>query len=233
MCILHVIDKMENNTMQLYTRYAFLCLVTLCAFSLCPSTTLAGGEGDGEVVYSETTNFEDPLGSNLETATDSNSFQTGNVDSFSNYTPSTVDYDFDDSNSVGIKALDTLRNTNSFSYEQDISISGSFPSSYSNRCGFGLYGNVNNANTELKETVELGFLLNSKKCADEEKMLQQKLEVEEKAIKAQERLGKVEAQVSTINNCIDERSRAVSQKHNPNAVCRVPDMSEMELLFLK
>jgi hypothetical protein len=107
------------------------------------------------------------------------------------------------------------------SYSQTTSY---FNSGTTQACGFSINGGMGNSNS-LKETVyQLGFNYATQKCVDVRKLEIIKQDSETKR-------AKLNVQGDVLINCMKERTNALSLKQNPDAVCKVPDLSQMDSLL--
>jgi hypothetical protein len=107
------------------------------------------------------------------------------------------------------------------SYSQTTSY---FNSGTTQACGLSINGGVGNSNT-LKETVyQVGFNYATQKCVDVKKLEVIKQEAETKR-------AKLNVQGDVLINCMKERTNALSLKQNPDSVCKVPDLSQMDSLL--
>jgi hypothetical protein len=107
------------------------------------------------------------------------------------------------------------------SYSQTTSY---FNSGTTQACGFSLNGGLGNSNS-LKETVyQVGFNYATQKCVDVKKLEVIKQEAETKR-------AKLNVQGDVLINCMKERTNAISLKTDPDKVCKVPDLSQMDSLL--
>jgi hypothetical protein len=107
------------------------------------------------------------------------------------------------------------------SYSQTTSY---FNSGTTQACGLSINGGVGNSNT-LKETVyQVGFNYATQKCVDVKKLEVIRQEAETKR-------AKLNVQGDVLINCMKERTNALSLKQNPDSVCKVPDLSQIDSLL--
>jgi hypothetical protein len=94
----------------------------------------------------------------------------------------------------------------------------------SQSCGFSLNGGIGNSNTIQKTVYQVGFSYNTQPCSNPNKIEKLRQEEETKRVKLQ-------TQGSIVINCMRERTNALILKQNPDTVCKVPDLSEINSLL--
>jgi hypothetical protein len=91
-------------------------------------------------------------------------------------------------------------------------------------CGFYVNGGVGNSNSLAETVFDVRLNYATQKCVDVKKLELIKQEAETSR-------AKLNVQGDVLINCMKERTNALSLKHNPDEVCKVPDLSLMESLL--
>jgi hypothetical protein len=94
----------------------------------------------------------------------------------------------------------------------------------SQSCGFALNGGIGNTNTIQQTVYQVGFSYNSQPCSNPNKLEKLRQEEDTKRVKLQ-------TQGSIVINCMREKTNALSLKQNPDSVCKIPDLSEINSLL--
>jgi hypothetical protein len=125
-------------------------------------------------------------------------------------------------NVSGVNPIAPLQNTNSSYFSNTTQFSSQQGSS--SQCGLSLNGSLINQNVTTNPGYQIGITYNTANCPDYTKL--KTIEQEGEA-----RRTKMYVQGNVINNCVSQRALAVHKGQNPDLICKIPDLSQMETLL--